>query len=304
MTILNWFRRNKTRKKTRVGSVYRQTVMKTFQGQDGTCYAHLGARLIIQNILKMKDEEKQLDHWKYRSMCRKMLNTYKPPTPPPDLKQCGVQGFLKISMFLYLYYLITERFGLDGGSLNQCMSIYPMVKQVQRPLHFTPEYNGMYTAISNVKSTTPFYVNHVFLSDDPLEDESNSLVVQLVLLFLRHDMYIGCRYYSNNNPSEGHLFAIVGYSASKKSFYVKNPWETYVSLLAISDIGKSRVTFEGQRMTARVNMFAFVYTRRPPKPQWVFDKVTPDILQEFKEEFGDVSDPFSRNPLAKKRAKA
>ena len=177
-----------------------------------------------------------------------------------------------------------------------------MVKKVQRPLHFTSEYNSMYTAISTVKPT-PFYVNHVFLSDNPLDDESNSLVVQLMLLFLQHDMYIGCRYYSNNDPSEGHLFAIVGYSASKNAFYVKNPWETYVSLLAVSDIGKSRVTFEGQRMTARVNMFAFVYTRRPPLLPFVFNKVTPDILQQFKKELDDVSDPFSRNPL-KKRTKA
>lgn len=305
MSFSKWFRRwtndipKKEQSPALLRSIYQQSVMQTFQGDDGSCYAHLAARLMIQNCLKLKDEEHQKENWKYRSTCRKMLNTYKPPPPTPELKQCGKYGFLKISMFLYLYYLITEQFGTEGGSVGQGVSVYYNLIRNDRPAHFTKEYNAMYTAVTNFpKIPTPFYVNHVFLSEKLLSHEEHTYIVQLILLFLKHKMYIGCRFYADNDQSMGHLFMITGYSASKRAFYVKNTWGIFASMLKVDDIGKNKITFDRERMTARINMFAFVYTRKGHP--FVFDTVTPTILSQFKQDFGDDGKIYPRNPLTRK----
>jgi hypothetical protein len=284
--MLKWFepflqgKPNKTRR-----SIYKRTVLQTYQGGEGTCYAHMGARLILQNILRLKDEEKYFHHWKYRSVCRKMLNTYKPPVPTKELKQCGSDGFLKISMFLYLYYLIVERYGIDGGALFQCVSIYPSVKQKERPKQFTEAYQSMYTTVDTFLShhkPTPFYFNQVFIPDSKLEDAENIPLFDLILLFLENNMYIGCRFYTGNDVMNGHLFILTGYSASQNAFYVKNSWGMFVSMLKASEIGKNTITFDTDKMKARVNMFGFVYTRK--KGPLYFDTVTPEIVEEFKHE--------------------
>lgn len=283
--MLKWFDpflKRKTRK-----SIYKKTVLQTYQGSEGTCYAHMGARLILQNIMKLKDEEKYFHNWKYRSVCRKMLNTYKPPVPTKELKQCGVDGFLKISMFLYLYYLIVERYGIDGGDLFQCLSIYPSVKDKERPRKFTESYQAMYTTVNTFLTKhhqSPFYFNQIFMNDLKLEDSENKSLFDLLLLFLEHHMYIGCRFYTGNDVSNGHLFILTGYSASQHAFYVKNSWGMFVSMLKVSEIGKNTITFDTDgKIKARVNMFAFVYTRM--KGPLLFDTVTPDIVEEFQHEF-------------------
>ena len=307
MSFSKWFRQwtrdipKREQSPALLRSIYKQSVMQTFQGDDGSCFAHLSARLMVQNCLQLKDEEHQKENWKYRSTCRKMLNTYHPPKPTNELKQCGTYGFLKISMFLYLYYLITEQFGTEGGSVGQGLSVYSKLIRKERPSHFTQDYNGMYSEVVHfVKSNplTPFYVNHVFLSDKLLSDDEHTYIVQLILLFLKHRMYIGCRFYADNDQSMGHLFMITGYSASKRAFYVKNTWGIFVSMLKIDEIGKNKITFDRERMTARINMFAFVYTRKGQP--LVFDTVTPNILSQFKHDFGDNEKTLTRNPLTRK----
>jgi hypothetical protein len=306
MSFSKWFHKFiddipvKKRSPELLRSIYQQTVMQTFQGEDGSCYAHLSARLFVQNIFKLKDEEHLKENWTYRSTCRKILNTYNPPPITPELKDCGKYGYLKISMFLYLYYLITEKFGVDGGSIFQGATVRSDILAKKRPRHFTPEYNSMYTTVSrfiNSKKLPPFYVNHVFLSNKPLDHEEHNGLVQLILLFLKHRLYIGCRLYADNDQSMGHLFMITGYSASKRAFYVKNTWGIFVSMLSVDDIGKSKITFDREKMTARVNMFAFVYTRKGDP--FIFDTVTPNVITQFKHEFGDTEKTYSQNPFRK-----
>lgn len=276
---MKWF--DPSKRKTRK-SIYKKTVLQTYQGSEGTCYAHMGTRLILQNIMRLKDEEKYSHNWKYRSVCRRMLNTYKPPIPTKELKQCGVDGFLKISMFLYIYYLIIERYGLDGGDLSQCLSIYSRVKEKERPRKFTEPYQAMYTTVESFLTKhdlPPFYYNQIFM-DSTLENEQNKSLFDLLLLFLEHNMYIGCRFYTDNNIANGHLFILTGYSASQNAFYVKNSWGMFVSMLKVSEIGKNTITFDTDgKIKARVNMFAFVYTRK--NGPLLFDTVTPDIVDEF-----------------------
>jgi len=288
-------------------SVYHQTVLQTNQGDDGTCYAHLTARLIIQNLLKLKDEEKHSKQWKYGSTCRKMLKTYKPPSPTLELKQCGENGYLKMSMFLYLYYLIIEKFGMDGGLVHRSLEIYPSLLHKHRPQHFTEPYDNMYSTVSHYLQHPPplFQCNYVELDESAYVDKPKSLddplydnLVQLIFLFLQHNMYVGCRFYMLNDITMGHLFMITGYSSSKKAFYMKNTWGTFVSMLKLKDIGKNMYGFETQSYKVRINLFIFVYPRSTPLR---FFKVTPEILHTFKRELRDSTVSRSRS---RKRSKA
>jgi len=282
-------------------SLKKFTVMQTFQGDDGTCYAHLSARLFIQNILKIPDEVEHGKNWTRRSVCRKMLNTYRPPKPTNELFKCGTHGFLKISMFLYLYYLITERYGLDGGSIAQSASIFPSLLHKERPRHFTKIYDSMYISVSKYVDShtlTPFFVNHVFLKEGTLMDEQHTGLVNLLILFLKHDNYIGCRFYADNDQSQGHLFMITGFSKSKNAFYVKNTWGTYTSMLYVKDIGKNTITFDDEKMTARVNMFAFAYTTKDSMPI-EFQSVNKQVVTRFKQELGDTSKYMKKNPFTR-----
>lgn len=283
-------------------SLQKFTVMQTFQGDDGTCYAHLSARLFIQNILRLPDEVEKKENWTKRSVCRRMLNTYRPLKPTDDLTKCGTNGYLKISMFLFLYYHITERFGKDGGTILQSSSIYPSVLRKDRPKHFTKLYDPMYTAVSNYLSNRPpppFFVNHVFLDEGTLQDDHHTGVVNLLLLFLKHRRYIGCRFYADNDQSQGHLFMITGYSQSKKAFYVKNTWGTYSSMLYVKDIGRKTITFDEEKIVARVNMFAFAYTTRDRFPIQ-FHRVDEAVVARFRKEFGDTSTYMRTNPFTRK----
>ena len=205
-------------------------------------------------------------------------------------------------MFLYLYYHITERFGIDGGSILQSANIYSSVLHKDRPKHFTKLYDPMYTAVSKYlsrKPVRPFFVNHIFLDDGILQDEQHTGLVNLLLLFLKHHKYIGCRFYADNDQSQGHLFMITGYSESQKAFYVKNTWGTYTSMLYVKDIGKKTITFEKEKMVARVNMFAFVYTTKDRTPI-DFYEVDEEVVAKFKQEFGDTSPYMKTNPFTRK----
>jgi len=279
-----WFEPWKTEPQERK-SIYNRTVLQTYQGDDGSCYAHLGARLVGQNILRWQDEKKKDLHWGYRSTCRRMLNTYRPPSLTEEAKQCGEYGYLKICMFLYLYYLITERFGLEGGTIHQCLSIRPLMEEKVRPAHFTKPYDDMYATVVQFLQPplTPFHYNYVFLDDTKsLDDPMYTSLVELLLLFLKNNMYIGSRFYMTKDESEGHLFMITGYSASEHAFRVKNTWGTFSSLLRIKEFGKPTLVFDNERIRARVNMFAFVYTRDVGIE---FSHVTPEIVSLFQREF-------------------
>ena len=308
MSGLDWFRNlMKTIPKSEqspelLQSLQKATVMQTFQGDDGSCFAHLSARLFIQNIFKLPDEDDK-KNWTKHSTCRKMLNTYRPPRPNKGLTQCGKNGFLKISMFLYLYYHITERFGTNGGSVSQSSLIYPSILRRARPKHFTKLYDPMYTAVTrhlDENRLTPIFVNYVFLDESyPLDSERHTGVVNLLLLFLKHHMYIGCRFYMDNDQSQGHLFMITGFSKSKRAFYVKNTWGTYTSMLYVKDIGKNHISFDGERISARVNMFAFVYSTKDSVP-FDFHEVDKKVVAKFKKEFGDTSSYMNTNPFTRK----
>ena len=280
------------------GSVYRHTVMQTYQGGEGTCYAHMGARLILQNILKLLDEEKHKAQWKYRSTCRKMLNTYKPPTPTLELRQCGPHGYLKMCMFLYLYYLITERYGINGGSISDCLTLYPSIVHVERPRRFTEAYNDMYATASRYLHRHPptlFQHNYVELHEGKsLDHPMYSSLVQLIFLFLKNNMYIGCRFHMTSNIDNGHLFMITGYSASKRAFYVKNSWGTFVSMLKVKYFGRPSIIIDNERWRARINLFMFVYTR--PEPLY-FHTVSPEVVVAFRE-------LFSQNPVSHTRRRS
>jgi hypothetical protein len=205
-------------------------------------------------------------------------------------------------MFLYLYYHITERFGLDGGSIAQSANIYPAILHQDRPKHFTKIYDPMYTAVTEYLDhhpPGPFFVNHIFLNEGTLADEQHTGLVNLLLLFLKHNKYIGCRFYADNDQSQGHLFMVTGFSKSKKAFYVKNTWGTYTSMLYVKDIGKKTITFEKEKMVARVNMFAFVYTTKDRTPIDFYD-VDEEVVAKFKQEFGDTSPYMKTNPFTRK----
>lgn len=85
------------------------------QGEQNTCYIHSITRCIIQNVLKMYTEAKD-----FNTIWMSMLKTdvYNKSIDDAFLpEKCGHPIFLKISVFLFIYYYIFEKYDKGDGMI-------------------------------------------------------------------------------------------------------------------------------------------------------------------------------------------
>ena len=93
------------------------------QKHQETCFAHSSAYLIVHNIynidLSEEDVQKYIEH-----NCNQYLDTTKDEPNLDDLNKCGETGKTRILLFLYIYLIITLKFGCNKGYVNHSIKYY------------------------------------------------------------------------------------------------------------------------------------------------------------------------------------
>jgi len=93
------------------------------QKEQETCFAHSSAYLIFHNIynidLSEEDLQKYIEH-----NCNQYLDTTRDEPNLDDLNKCGETGKKRILLFLYIYLIITLKFGCNRGIVNDSIKYY------------------------------------------------------------------------------------------------------------------------------------------------------------------------------------
>jgi hypothetical protein len=99
------------------------SVTQSYQGTEGTCFAHASSLMIFHNLYKLTltDKEKRIY---IENNCNLHLDTTRKEDYPLLLSQCGEKGSTRILLFLYIYKVITGKFGCDGGALDKGILYY------------------------------------------------------------------------------------------------------------------------------------------------------------------------------------
>jgi hypothetical protein len=96
------------------------SLSRSYQGAEGTCFAHTASLVIFHNLygISLEEEDKQLY---IENNCNLHLNTQKELEDYEFLRtNCGESGANRILLFLYIYRVLTNKFGCDGGTLPEC----------------------------------------------------------------------------------------------------------------------------------------------------------------------------------------
>ena len=115
------------------------SVSQSYQGPEGTCFAHAASLLIFHNIyqLPLTEEDKKLY---LKNNCNLHLDTTTELEDFGRLRmRCGDGGAIRILLFTYIYKVITKQFGCDG---NTIISILYYLKTPFQKI-FTSELNAL-----------------------------------------------------------------------------------------------------------------------------------------------------------------
>jgi hypothetical protein len=82
----------------------RQTSVCTTQGSEGTCYAHAGAKVMLQNIFLFVNPINVQDKEKFHSCFDVLKTDMEHDYTHLSVEKCGI-GYFKILLFLYLYFM-------------------------------------------------------------------------------------------------------------------------------------------------------------------------------------------------------
>jgi hypothetical protein len=96
----------------------------SYQGSEGSCFAHAASLMIFHNLygITLHQEDKLLY---IENNCNLHLNTTRQVEDYQVLlTQCGKSGAARILLFLYIYKVITNKFGCNGGDYVRSVLYY------------------------------------------------------------------------------------------------------------------------------------------------------------------------------------
>jgi hypothetical protein len=240
----------------------------TDQGNQGTCYAHTFVRLMIQNIFKLKTDKSDIKH----PDCIKMLKTDpKEINPDRDLyfsaKTCGPEVFLKVSLFLFMYYHIINIYGITGIDpskyYSMCNDLILFLNNIKYKFTteeeiFSPPFLNRFKKGHVIYKTIFDFLKGFTLPEvscttvnllDNLTSKENTSFALLIRYYLQNQMYVGLSFLSDR--TSGHIFLITGINEFKKTFQIKNSWLEIESEILWKDVDKTskHYVFEGNVKT-------------------------------------------------------
>jgi hypothetical protein len=164
------------------------------QKNEGTCFAHTATFILFHNVyhLDLLPEDIEL----YESNhCNRYLNTTVFPLELDVLKeQCGNSGASRILLFLYIYEIIVNKFGTDGGDVSISMRYY-LNGEYLPPFH-SEEYNDMAESLT--------------YSIDLEQFTSSTIPVEQINLKYLHELFDDNLYIGLNFNKPEHSITLVG----------------------------------------------------------------------------------------------
>ena len=240
----------------------------TDQGNQGTCYAHTFVRLMIQNVFKLKTDKSDIKH----PDCIKMLKTDpKEINPDRDLyfsaKTCGPEVFLKVSLFLFMYYYIINIYGIAGIDptkyYSMCNDLILFLNNIKYKFTteeiFSPPFLNRFKKGHVIYKTILDFLKGFTLPEvscttvnllDNLTSKENTSFALLIRYYIQNQMYVELSFLSKSTLS-GHIFLITGINEIKKTFQIKNSWLEIESEILWKDVDKKskHYVFEGNVKT-------------------------------------------------------
>jgi len=133
-----------------------------FQGSEGTCFAHSAALIISHNMYKNKLTEEEEAVYE-EAKCNSYLET---PSKIDNYgviqSKCGVNGAIRILLYLYIYHIIVGEFGYHGGSTTKSILFY--LQTSFRPI-FSEELNAVLRPIVESVNNESFSVSFMSMAE-------------------------------------------------------------------------------------------------------------------------------------------
>lgn len=183
------------------------------QGYEGTCFAHAATLMIFHNMynLQLREEDKQAY---LENNCNLHLDTTRDIEDYQVLrKQCGDSGSTRIVLFLYIYKVITNKFGCNGGMFETSILYY--LNTSFQPI-FNSEINLVLMPIYKSVNKESFDLSYLSMKKLPYDYKD-------YLSYYFEDYYGGI--YITNPPHAVAVvainkFGIVGKNSSTSSAFV------------------------------------------------------------------------------------
>ena len=259
--------------------------METRQGTQLTCYAHVSARIMVRNIFEMPNETA---HWD---------------------KDCNrVDGYNKICIFLYFYFVALHfNFSKDkpGVPLRILTKCNDVLRGIRRNRVFIPdEFN--YPQHEDIKKTTLEYFDSHPLNKsmsvnsfdiypyDPLVEEYQTPLANLILLFLQMNYYIGFLFLLYGKPV-AHIITIIGYNSHTQQFVCKDS-AGGLSYLYVEQLGKEGIFDYHRTKNIEYDRMQFFFAGKYSPMTTLNKKAVLKIAKEFKADFHY----YDENPFSKK----
>ena len=133
----------------------------SYQGQEGTCFAHASSLMIFHNLYKISLSEKEKRVY-IENNCNLHLDTTREGDYKLLQSQCGEKGATRILLFLYIYKVITGKFGCDGGNVDKGILYY--LNTSFQPI-FSREINRMILPIYESVNKSTFECSLIHIKD-------------------------------------------------------------------------------------------------------------------------------------------
>lgn len=145
------------------------SVTRSYQGKEGTCFAHAATVMIFHNMYKLPltPEEEKLY---LKNNCNLHLDTTKKLENYDILQhRCGKNGASRILLFLYIYKVITNKFGCYAGSGGKSVhyylqtpfqSIFPELDHILLPLYKSVPKESFELTVATVSE----FIKHDWIS--------------------------------------------------------------------------------------------------------------------------------------------
>jgi len=145
----------------------------SYQGSEGTCFAHGASLMIFHNLYKLSLTEKEKRVY-IENDCNLHLDTTREVEEYKLIRsQCGESGTTRILLFLYIYKVLTHKFGCDGGNIDKSILYYlntsfqPIfsreVNRILMPIYESVHKESFECSMVDIKGLPPRYKD--YLSD-------------------------------------------------------------------------------------------------------------------------------------------
>ena len=194
------------------------------QKSESTCLYHALAKIFLQNIFKI-----HTDVWN-PAICDIYLNTMKPFDFDTIQDACSKE---KIILFYYIYFLLREKYNLNGFPLDEVQELIYQVRRKEMPhelIKYKPVIDPFLDAPMNIQMITI-----------PFNKQGNNIKLYRYIYYCLYNLkcYVGMSINSYNMVKNyGHSVVLVDIDKTPRGTFLilKNSWSSTFSRINIADL--------------------------------------------------------------------